>query len=156
MNPAHPPPQHGLLERLRARGVRLTSQRIVLVKILDEQPGFVDVPTLLATAKKRGARVDRATVYRTLALLRTTDMLASGSDGSSADRSDRVSLPLPDDLRLTCERCGKRQRLVSDTPGSIRREILKRMGFQARSIRLEARGECRLCAERRATGQFSG
>ncbi len=147
MNPTRPQPQRRLLERLRARGVRLTSQRAVLMNILDDQDGFVDVATLLAIAKKKGARVDRATVYRTLALLRTHDMLAPAA--SPALGPERTTGPAPvarDELRLTCDRCGSRQPVATDTPDSIKREIRRCIGFQARAVRLEANGECRLCA----------
>ena len=117
------------------------------MNILDEQDGFVDVATLLAIAKRKGARIDRATVYRTLSLLRANDLLAPvpGAAGGP-ERANIGSAIAQDELRLTCERCGGRQPVATDTPDSIKREIRRCAGFQVRAVRLEARGECRLCA----------
>jgi hypothetical protein len=36
--------------------------------------------------------------------------------------------------------------VATDTPDSIKREIRRCAGFQVRAVRLEASGECRLCA----------
>ena len=117
------------------------------MNILDEQDGFVDVATLLAIAKRKGARIDRATVYRTLALLRVNDLLAPADGAANGpERANAGSPVAQDELRLTCERCGGRQPVATDTPDSIKREIRRCAGFQARAVRLEASGECRLCA----------
>jgi Fe2+ or Zn2+ uptake regulation protein len=118
-----------------------------LINILDEKDGFVDVATLRATAKQKGARIDRATVYRTLALLRANDLLAPATGAANGPERAHGAAPVAhDELRLTCERCGGRQPIPADTPDSIKREIRRCIGFQARAVRLEASGECRLCA----------
>jgi Fe2+ or Zn2+ uptake regulation protein len=136
-----------LLDQLRARGIRLTSQRTVLVNILDAEDGFVDVATLCRIARRRGARVDRATVYRTLALLRANDLLTPAADAPSGpDRASGAELPARDELGLVCEQCGTRQPTAADAPDSIKRELQRCTGFNARAVRLEARGECRLCS----------
>ena len=132
-------PQYKLLDQLRARGIRLTLQRIVLMNILDEEDRFVDAATLCAIARRKGARLDRATVYRTLALLRANDLLAPALNGPTA--------PLArDEMGLVCEQCGTRQPVAADVPDSIKQELQRRTGFHARAVRLEASGECRLCA----------
>jgi len=140
-------PPRRLLKQLRARGIRLTSQRTILLNILDQEDGFADVATLRAIAKQKGARIDRATVYRTLALLRANDLLAPATDAAHGPESVNGAPPIArDELRLTCERCGGRQPVATDTLDSIKREIRKCTGFHARAVRLEASGECRLCA----------
>lgn len=147
MTLTRPKPQRRLLELIRARGIRLTSQRSILMNILDEEDRFVDVAALLAIARKKGARIDRATVYRTLALLRANDLLVPAAGAANGpERAERASPVARDELRLTCERCGGQQPVATDTPESIKREIRRCIGFQARAVRLEASGECRLCA----------
>ena len=140
-------PPRRLLKQLRARGIRLTSQRTILLNILDQEDVFADVATLRAIAKQKGARIDRATVYRTLALLRANDLLAPATDAAHGPESVNGAPPIArDELRLTCERCGGRQPAATDTLDSIKREIRRCTGFQARAVSLEASGECRLCA----------
>ena len=136
-----------LLEQIRARGIRLTTQRTMLANILDEQDRFLDAPALLAMAQRKGAHVDRATVYRTLALLRAHELLAPAHPAApSLQRANGPATVSGDELNLTCDRCGGRQPVTANAPDSIKREIRRCTGFQARAVRLEASGECRLCA----------
>ena len=137
-----------LLDQLRARGVRLTSQRTVLMNILDSADGFMDVATLCAMARRKGARVDRATVYRTLALLRAHDLLAPVSDAVAHKQEQQPAPITKDELTLVCQQCGAAQPIAADAPGSIKRELQRCTGFDARAVRLEASGECRLCGAR--------
>jgi Fe2+ or Zn2+ uptake regulation protein len=149
-----------LLDKLRARGIRLTSQRAVLVNILDAEDRFVDVPTLCSIARRRGARVDRATVYRTLALLRNNNLLAPAAGAASDSETGAAAAPpLMDEWSLVCERCGTRQPVAANMPDSIKRELQRCTGFRASAVRLEAGGECRLCSAKarlrtRSKGEF--
>jgi Fe2+ or Zn2+ uptake regulation protein len=143
-------PRRRLLDQLRARGIRLTAQRAALVNILEAADGFVDVATLCALARRKGARVDRATVYRTLALLRANGLLHPSGDASGAEQapgSDGAGRGVEqDEWGLVCEQCGTRQPVAGNAPESIKRELQRWTGFDAHAVRLQARGECRLCA----------
>jgi Fe2+ or Zn2+ uptake regulation protein len=142
-------PRSNLLHQLRAQGIRLTPQRACLVQILETHDGFADVATLCSIAKQKGARVDRATVYRTLALLRAHQLLAGPANGLGRRREGYEGTPISqDELGLICEQCGTRQAIAAGAPECVRRELLRCTGFDARAIRLEARGACRLCAAR--------
>ena len=59
-----------LMKQLVARGVRITAQRRLLVGIMQDSPRHLDAAALLELAKKQDPHVDRATVYRTIALLK--------------------------------------------------------------------------------------
>ena len=139
--------QRRLLDQLRARGVRLTSQRVILANILDGEEGFVDAATLCAIARRKGARIDRATVYRTLALLRANDLLAPADGHGEADAATGGT-PSADEFGLVCEVCGMRQPVAAGAPDSFKRELQRCTGFDARAFRLQASGVCRLCAAR--------
>src|SRR6202451_3846570 len=64
-----------LVKELAARGVRMTSQRRLLVGIIQDSPRHLDAATLLDLARKRNPEIDRATVYRTLALLKDRGLI---------------------------------------------------------------------------------
>ena len=118
-----------------------------MMDILDAEDRFVDVATLCAIAERKGARVDRSTAYRTLALLRANDLLAPAVGAPNGpDRANRAAPVERDHWGLVCERCGALQPVATDAPDSIKREIHRCTGFDARAVRLEASGECRLCA----------
>ena len=61
------------MKALAAKGVRITAQRRLLVSIIQDSPRHLDAASLLELARKQDAEIDRATVYRTIALLRIAD-----------------------------------------------------------------------------------
>src|SRR5580704_12350946 len=64
-----------LMKELSARGVRMTAQRRLLVGIIQDSPRHLDAATLLEIARKQDPDIDRATVYRTLALLKNRGLI---------------------------------------------------------------------------------
>jgi Fur family ferric uptake transcriptional regulator len=58
------------MKELAARGVRITAQRRLLVGIIQDSPRHPDAAGLLEMARTRDGDIDRATVYRTIALLK--------------------------------------------------------------------------------------
>ena len=58
-----------LMEELVERGVWITAQRRLLVGIIQDSPKHLDASTLLKAAEQKwDPNIDRATVYRTIAL----------------------------------------------------------------------------------------
>ena len=58
-----------LMEELVERGVRITAQRRLLIGIIQDSSRHLDAATLLKAAEQKVPIIDRATVYRTIALL---------------------------------------------------------------------------------------
>ena len=152
-----------LLQELSSKGFRLTSQRRALIKTIQEAKGHLDAASLLRVARKRRARIDRATVYRTLDLLKKLGLI---------DELDLMHLegekhfyeakPLIDHLHLACYKCGAVIEYTTPTFERLKREIAQR--FQIGVIRLEVGGWCKQCrnapqddlAEVRASSRCAG
>jgi Fur family transcriptional regulator, ferric uptake regulator len=64
-----------LLKELAKRGVRMTAQRRLLVHIIQDSPRHLDAAALLKIAKRQDSGIDRATVYRTIALLKKCGLI---------------------------------------------------------------------------------
>jgi Fe2+ or Zn2+ uptake regulation protein len=64
-----------LMKELTARGVRITAQRKLLVGIIQDSPRHLDAATVLRMAREKDANVDRATVYRTIGLLKPLELI---------------------------------------------------------------------------------
>src|SRR5260370_8117257 len=62
--------RRSLLQELTLRGVRITEQRKILLEVIQEADRHLDAATLLTLARKRDGQINRATVYRTLELLK--------------------------------------------------------------------------------------
>jgi Fur family ferric uptake transcriptional regulator len=138
-----------LLSKLEAQGIRLTAQRRALVETIQQTAGHLDVASLLEKARKRDSKIDRATVYRTIELLKKLELIdeldlmhLNGEKHYYEVRTQK------DHLHLTCFRCGSVVEFTSSTFERLKREIAKENLFNIQVIRLEAGGLCQHCAEK--------
>jgi Fur family ferric uptake transcriptional regulator len=136
-----------LLEALESRGYRLTSQRRALIEELQNAESHLDATELLKRANQRDARVNRATVYRTLDLLKKLGLIDEldlmhlhGEKHYYEARTTR------DHVHLACFMCGKVQEFTSPLYEALREEIQSTSGFSIEVVRLEVGGRCRDCA----------
>ena len=136
-----------LLEALEARGIRLTAQRRTLVEELQNAEGHLDAIELLHRANRRDTRVNRATVYRTLDLLKKQGLVDEldlmhlhGEKHYYEARTHR------DHLHLACFECGRIQEFTSAMYDALKKEIQQVCGFSIEMVRLEVGGRCRACA----------
>jgi Fur family transcriptional regulator, ferric uptake regulator len=136
-----------LLDEVEARGVRLTAQRRALIETIQSADAHLDAATLLSLARERDPKIDRATVYRTLELLKRLGLI---------DELDLMHLngekhyyevkTQKDHLHLACFRCGKIEEFDSPTFQRLKREIAAQNDFEVQVMRLEVGGKCRQCA----------
>jgi Fur family transcriptional regulator, ferric uptake regulator len=59
-----------LLDELASEGVRLTAQRRALIEVIQVASQHLDAASMPQLARQREPGIDRATVYRTIELLR--------------------------------------------------------------------------------------
>jgi len=140
--------RRALLEELTSRGVRMTAQRRAVVEVIQESKQHLDADALLELARKRQSNIDRATVYRTLDLLkklRLVDELdlmhLEGEKHYYELKSNR------DHIHLACFRCGRIEEFSSGLYEQLKSEIAAQSGFRVRVTRLEVGGVCRECAD---------
>ena len=135
-----------LMKELGARGVRMTAQRRLLIGIIQDSPRHLDAATLLAIARKQGADIDRATVYRTIALLKERGLIdeldlmhIEGEKHYYEAKTNR------DHCHMACLRCGAIMEYASSSFEKLKEEMATQSGFQIRVVRLEAGGLCKRC-----------
>lgn len=136
-----------LQQELMSKHVRLTAQRRLLIDIIQNAKRHLDAAALLKLARKRDPHVNRATVYRTLALLKKLSLI---------DELDLMHLEgekhyyevktQSDHLHLACFRCGEIVEYASSTFERLKREIGDESGFRIAVTRLEVGGTCARCA----------
>lgn len=135
-----------LYQELASKHVRLTAQRRLLIDIIQNARQHLDAAALLKMARKRDPRVNRATVYRTLSLLKKLSLI---------DELDLMHLEgekhyyeaktQSDHLHLACFRCGEIIEYASPTFERLKQEIGAESGFQIAVTRLEVGGTCARC-----------
>jgi Fur family ferric uptake transcriptional regulator len=137
-----------LMNELSALRVRMTTQRRVLVGIIQNSPRHLDASMLLSMARKQDAGIDRATVYRTIALLKGHGLIdeldlmhIEGEKHYYEAKTNR------DHCHMACFRCGAIMEYTSSSFEKLKKEIAAQGGFQIRVVRLEVGGFCKVCSK---------
>lgn len=140
--------RRSLVEEFSARGVRLTTQRRVLLEVIQSSKEHLDAASLLRLAREKDARVDRATMYRTLELLKKMGLVdeldlmhLNGEKHYYELRRDR------DHIHLACLRCGRIEEYGSPLFERLKQEITRENGFRIGVVRMEVGGRCSNCAK---------
>ena len=135
-----------LMKQLAARGVRITAQRRLLIGIIQDSPRHLDAAGLLETARKRDGEIDRATVYRTIALLKGHGLIDELDlmhiEGEKHYYEVKTSR---DHCHMACFECGAIMEYASSSFEKLKREIGKESRFHIRVVRLEVGGLCERC-----------
>jgi Fe2+ or Zn2+ uptake regulation protein len=138
-----------LVDEFAARGLRLTPQRRVLLGIIQSSENHLDAATLLRLASERDTSVDRATVYRTLELLKRLRLVDElDLTHPNGERYYYEAKRLRDHIHIACFKCGRIEAFRSPSFQSLKQEIAQERGFQVSMLRIEAGGRCSNCAER--------
>lgn len=135
-----------LLEELTASGVRITAQRRLLIGIIQDASRHLDAAALLRIAQKQDPEIDRATVYRTIALLKKRGLIDELDlmhiEGEKHYYEAKTSR---DHSHMACFRCGAIMEYASTSFEKLKKEMAKQSGFQIRVVRLEVGGICKAC-----------
>ncbi len=135
-----------LLKELKEHGVRMTAQRRLLVRIIQDSPRHLDAAELLRIAKHEDSGIDRATVYRTIALLKKCGLIdeldlmhLEGEKHYYEAKTNR------DHCHIACFQCGAIMEYASRSFQRLKEEIAQQSGFRIGAVRLEVGGICGAC-----------
>ena len=135
-----------LEQELISRGVRMTRQRRLLVRIMQSADSHMDVLALWKRARAQDPTLDKVTVYRTLALLKKhglvdeLDLLhLEGGKHYYEARATR------DHIHLACVKCGRIQEFASALFEKLKGQIERERRFHIDVVRVEAGGYCHRC-----------
>src|SRR5882757_6721661 len=127
-----------LLERLRGRGWRMTSQRRVVAEVLDGEHVHLTADEVHARATQRLPEISRATVYNTLG-----EVLEVATDGRAKRYDPNAHHP---HQHLVCSNCGTIRDVhptgkpLADLPAE------ERFGFAVSQVEVTYRGLCPSCS----------
>lgn len=134
-----------LRDTFRATGRRLTSQRRLILGVLEESGGHFDAETLFVEARDRDPDISLATVYRTLAVLKEMGLVEEHRLGEEHGHYEAVQGK--PHYHFTCLECGRV--IEFDTPlvARIERELSEREGVRITSTHLHVSGYCAQCQD---------
>lgn len=149
----HPEPPRGawatVPDRLRARGLRWTPQRRVLVDVLSRTDGHVTGAELVERCREVDPGTIPSTVYRTLDVLEELGVL---SHSHAADgREEFHVLPEAEHGHLICQACGGQAELSPADPdvAAVLTAFHDARGFAVDVGHLTVTGRCASCRESR-------
>jgi Fur family ferric uptake transcriptional regulator len=76
--------EESLIARLRGRGLRVTPQRAMILHAIETLPGHMTAEEVHQAVQRESPYVNLATVYRTLDLLRSLDLVTVANMGTGA------------------------------------------------------------------------
>ncbi len=138
-----PDPDRALLEGLKRRDLRATSQRLVMHRLLRERDRHLTAEELLEEASARLPGISLPTVYSTLELFEDLGVVRRVNAGGGTAVWDTRS---GDHHHLVCRRCGGVQDvdLPLDLDGA--RRSAQRSGFAPDRAEVVVTGLCSSCS----------
>lgn len=127
-----------LLERLEAKGLRMTDQRRVIAEVLEESHDHPDVEELYARATARDERISLATVYRTVKLFEEAGLLEKLEFGDGRARYEDADRDHHD--HLIDIQSGAVIEFVDPEIEELQEKIARRLGYRLMGHKLELYG----------------
>jgi Fur family transcriptional regulator, ferric uptake regulator len=139
-----PSPWEGIRDRLRARGLRWTPQRRVLIEVLSRSDGHVTGAELVERCREADSSTVPSTVYRTLDVLEELGIVrhAHGVDG----REEFHVRPAAEHGHLHCTGCRETWEIDEAEARALVGAMRTERGFRVDLSHLSVSGLCRACA----------
>lgn len=129
---------------LRKQGLRLTPQRLAIVKIIAEDTRHPTVDQVFETVRETFPTTSRATVYKTFELLTEIGELLEFEFSEGGNRYDGKRVGLHAHVR--CDRCDRMDDVeVEAAEGSLLAEANASSNFEITRQRIEFYGLCPRC-----------
>jgi len=129
---------------IKEKGLKFTSQReVVLDEILDTK-GHFEIEDIVHNIKKKNVNVSRATVYRTLNILKDMGLITEVIKFNNKTIYE-ISLKEHHD-HLICTSCGKIIEFHEEEIEKLQNKICKDYNFNPSFHRLEIYGLCSDCS----------
>lgn len=123
-----------------ARGMKITGQRRLILKVIAEATDHPDVEELYSRANQLDSRISLATVYRTVNTLLEYGLLVKLEFGEGRARYEVVDDNVDHHHHLIDLESGKIIEFEDAELESIKERIAKRLGYKLVSHRLELYG----------------
>lgn len=130
-----------MLNRLREKGYKLTTQRREIIRILAGDSSHPRAFEILQRARMQAPSISVSTVYYTLAMLKKENLI---HEIEFYDRDNRYDTNVSNHLNLICDRCGKVED-YRDELSVLTKIIAQNSDFEPFRFRLECYGFCQEC-----------
>ncbi len=133
---------------LHTRGKRMTGQRVVILQIIQESNRHLDAEELYRLARKRNPRINLATVYRTLTLLKESGLITPTYLSQNDRHGHFEPRPEAEHYHFTCILCGAVTEFETPLVAQLERQVQAKLGVELTRTTLCVEGYCSNCRER--------
>lgn len=133
------------LQTLRANGVRLTPQRVMILNILFESDGHLTAEHIFERARVSYPYLDLSTVYRTLEFLCDRHITTETDLGGGQKVYELVGEQ--PHHHLVCRVCGQMIEADHALFEPLQRALMERYGFAADILHFAVFGVCESCRQ---------
>jgi Fur family ferric uptake transcriptional regulator len=134
-------------EVIKLKVQRNTSQRRLLLDLLNQSEGHLDADELFRLAKEREPRISLSTVYRNLSLFKELGLI---QERHLADEHHHYEVKgKREHYHLVCLNCGKVVEFQSPLAKRMKEDISKRTGFEILDGDIRLNGYCERCCRER-------
>ena len=129
------------------RNVRLTPQRLEVLRLMSLQQGAISAYDLLDLLREKEPQAKPPTVYRALEFLLEQGFVHKVESTNSYVLCHLFDQPTHSSAMFICDRCGVVKEEAAEGVEDIMHTLAARMGFALRHNVIEAHGLCAGCVE---------
>ncbi len=133
----------GTAAALRARGERLTPQRLLVLEAIQADCGHQTAEAIHARVREAYPYVNIATIYRALSWLKDQGLIAETDLGNGQAEYEYIAGRRHH--HLVCLRCGGQQEFAHALVEPLAAQLREQYGFEPRLDHLAVFGLCRRC-----------
>lgn len=133
---------------VQRQGLRMTPARLALFDEIFSRHEHVDADRLLGDLRRKGRKISRASVYRSLELLADCGLVRKVRLDRQRYLYEHVHLG-PTHDHLVCQECGRVVEFVSGAMRGLQRELCRAHDFDPEAASLQIVGRCLLCKKAR-------
>jgi Fe2+ or Zn2+ uptake regulation protein len=138
--------QAHLSSTLHALGKRLTSQRALVLRILEESEHHLDAEAIWEQAKMYDQTINIATIYRSLRMLKEMGLIEQRYFARDHKRETFESSQKPEHFHFSCKECDTLIEFESHHIRKVREELEVEQGLQLSHTCMCFEGHCANCA----------
>ena len=134
-----------ILERMRAQGLRMTPQRLIILSAIADGEGHMNVDEVYRSAREVYPYMDVATVYRTLHLFKKLGLVTEVGMGDRLHYE--LTGPQGRHHHMVCRTCGRAFNLSPTYLDEFRTRLTGEFGFEPDLDNFTVSGTCSTCRE---------
>ena len=135
---------HPLKDFLGPGGLKHTRGRETILRELEVRKGHFNAETLYSVLNRKGTKVSRPTIYRTLKLLEKNHLIDRLDIKQKCFYYESI-LQKKDHAHLICEQCGKIMDFQNSSLKTLKTKACKEEDFLLDSMSVQLFGLCRSC-----------